>query len=581
MLDDTWICDRTPTDRFPDYTRGNAGEVMADPVSPLGWTFAFEPGMVMGVRDGHEQMGVFDADEYSDPPETFGLFGGYFFITLTQARLFGVRSGGGWQAVDQTFFDGTQDIPPYVEEDWHRSPCHEAKLQKTIGWVMTTPSVPDTDLIKREAQALRDSRPDLATQTDVQLLARAVATRRHLRAMAAQVVWTALGASVGSGIIPTITGDVDPAAATKLMSGLGDVDSADIAVQIFALSRMVRGSSRLTALFDAGSDDVLDRLESDRPEDQHFAAAVDAFMYEHGSRGPGEWDIYQWSYETRPAMLLSAVERARHSDDRHDPARTIAAGAAERERLIAHFTELLAEDPETQGTFLAAVTSAKVFMTARERCKSANIRAYGEVQMCFAELGRRMVERGHLAHPRQIFMLLDTEVEAFLDDPAPFTDVLAERERDYLSLYDLEPPYVINGDVPPLGEWKRRSDSTAEAVEVGDVLHGVAGSAGTATGTARVLLTLDDAGRLDPDDILIAPSTDPSWTPLFLVAGAAVTDIGAVGTHAVIVSREMGIPCVPSIPDATKRIPDGATITVDGDTGTVTVVALPGNEPTR
>ena len=92
MLGDTWICDRVPTERFPDYTRGNAGEVMAEPVSPLGWTFAFEPGMVYGVRDGHEQMGVFDADEYSDPPETFGLFGGYFYITLTQARLFGVRS---------------------------------------------------------------------------------------------------------------------------------------------------------------------------------------------------------------------------------------------------------------------------------------------------------------------------------------------------------------------------------------------------------------------------------------------------------------------------------------------------------
>jgi pyruvate,water dikinase len=84
-----------------------------------------------------------------------------------------------------------------------------------------------------------------------------------------------------------------------------------------------------------------------------------------------------------------------------------------------------------------------------------------------------------------------------------------------------------------------------------------------------------DPSRLEPGDILITVSTDPSWTPLFLAAGAVITDIGAVGTHAVIVSRELGIPCVPSISNATRRIPDGATITVDGTSGTVTIDALP------
>ena len=112
-------------------------------------------------------------------------------------------------------------------------------------------------------------------------------------------------------------------------------------------------------------------------------------------------------------------------------------------------------------------------------------------------------------------------------------------------------------------------------MQVGDVLKGVAGSPGTVTGTARILHSLDDADKLDPDDILIAESTDPSWTPLFLAAGGVITNIGAVGTHAVIVSRELGIPCVPSIADATRRIPDGATITLDGSLGTVTIDALP------
>jgi pyruvate,water dikinase len=172
-------------------------------------------------------------------------------------------------------------------------------------------------------------------------------------------------------------------------------------------------------------------------------------------------------------------------------------------------------------------------------------------------------------------MLLADEIDAFVAEPGAFTAKLAEREQDYLSLYELDPPYIVNGAAPPLSEWRRRGEGAVDPVKVGDVLSGVAGSPGEATGTARIMLDLSDPTRLEPGEILIAPSTDPSWTPLFLVAEAVITDIGAVGTHAVIVSRELGIPCVPSIADATKRIPDGATITVNGSLGTVTIDALP------
>ncbi len=72
MLGDRWICDRVPTERFPDYTRGNAGEVLADPVSPLGWTFGWEDGAVLGCVDGFEQMGIFDANEYGTRPNLSG-----------------------------------------------------------------------------------------------------------------------------------------------------------------------------------------------------------------------------------------------------------------------------------------------------------------------------------------------------------------------------------------------------------------------------------------------------------------------------------------------------------------------------
>ena len=89
-------------------------------------------------------------------------------------------------------------------------------------------------------------------------------------------------------------------------------------------------------------------------------------------------------------------------------------------------------------------------------------------------------------------------------------------------------------------------------------------------GRARVILDSDPTA-LEPGDAL-APLTDPSWTPLFVPAAGVVVDVGAALSHAIIVSRELGIPCVVSATDATKRIPDGALVRVDGDTGVVTIL---------
>ncbi len=90
-----------------------------------------------------------------------------------------------------------------------------------------------------------------------------------------------------------------------------------------------------------------------------------------------------------------------------------------------------------------------------------------------------------------------------------------------------------------------------------------------------MILAAADPLALEPGDVLVAPVTDPAWTPLFVPAGGVVVDVGAPLSHAIIVSRELGIPCVVSATDATKRIPDGATIEIDGDTGAVTIIELP------
>jgi len=153
--------------------------------------------------------------------------------------------------------------------------------------------------------------------------------------------------------------------------------------------------------------------------------------------------------------------------------------------------------------------------------------------------------------------------------------VIAQRLETFLELYDIDPPFVLTTDPPPLAEWPRRRRSQPDGsapTPVETVLTGLGGSAGCYTGRSRIITGLDQAGQIEPGDVLVAPFTDAAWTPLFLVAGAVVVDLGAINSHAMVVARELGVPCVVSVQDATSRIPDGALITVDGTAGTVTVM---------
>jgi len=195
-----------------------------------------------------------------------------------------------------------------------------------------------------------------------------------------------------------------------------------------------------------------------------------------------------------------------------------------------------------------------------------------------AELARRIATRG--GSPERWKTCL-VELDSYADyvaNPQPFAPVVEERAELHAKLEGLEPPFIVNGVVPPLADWPARGGQV-EALHAGEVIAGIAGCPGVATGVARVVLHPGEPGDLGPGDVLVAPITDPSWTPLFLAAEAVVVDVGATMSHAVIVSRELGIPCVVSATGATTRIKDGSTIEVDGNAGTVTILESTGATP--
>jgi pyruvate,water dikinase len=574
MAERIWVVDNDPSTTYPIYTRGNVGEVFPDAVAPLSWTAFGRPGAEPGWRDAFERFGVFDQDEFNpDELEILGVFGGYCYLNVSISRIFGVRVPGLTpELVDQSIWGEMPGAPPYRPLPTDESPKHTARIQKTVEWIFTTPDLPELREDQKRVQAIRDARPDLSAMSNEDLVARMRSYFDLFKELFSQHLYISYSALTVLGTIAGICQQAlgDPSLVMRLIAGVGDVDSAAPSFAMWDLGRRAAATPGVQAEFDTGLDGLLDRLRQ-RPEADEFVKHFDRFVYDFGSRGPNEWEMRCPTWETNPELALVSIDRMRVLDQAGDPTPSQQRLAAEREVIAADVLKGLEVAPEAQGQMAAALNAVKLFMPGRERTKTTIIKLTQELRLTAREIGRRMCELGVFDRPENVGMMCDGELDELIANPKKWRDTVMDREELYARLQALEPPFIIDGEVPPLQDWKKK-DRTPQHVPVGTTLAGLAGCPGRARGRARVILSPFDGADLQPGDVLVAPITDPSWTPLFVPASAVVVDVGAPISHAVIVSRELGIPCVVSVIDATRKIPDGALVEVDGTNGTVTLL---------
>ena len=204
------------------------------------------------------------------------------------------------------------------------------------------------------------------------------------------------------------------------------------------------------------------------------------------------------------------------------------------------------------------------------------------------ELGRRLTETGALASVDDVFFLTADELLAGASEGGgegayPPQERVQERKAALERFRRVTPPPMV-GSIPafepPDDGALFRAMMKTEMGSVGDsgdaqTLKGVAGSPGVARGTARVIRSLAEAGKLQPGDVLVAQMTLPPWTPLFSIVAAVVTDIGGVLSHCAIVAREYRIPAVVGAGRATKAVQDGQMLEVDGSAGVVRLLPPP------
>ena len=581
---DKWLVETDLSEEWDFYTRANIGEVFPDPVAPLSFQYFQHSGGLggseLGFRNAYYRIGAMAPDELPDDQCVFlGVTGGYAYLNASALRMLGHRAPGMTaKDIDDSFFGDAPGVPEFVVKPGFDRPDLTEKIGETFNWVLTTPDLPDVLEHERLMNELRANRPDLSAMSDRELIDYATTIAdTHFEMLFTEHIFVSFLATLPIGIITKVCAAVGrPTDALKLLAGLGDVESAAPAMAMWDLGRTAAASDDLNALFDGGYAGLHDRLlVSDSPDAAAFLKQFDDFTFKYGCRGPNEWEGRSPTWETAPDLALAAIDRMRLSAEPAAPRLRNADKASDRERIGAEITAMLEGDPETQGQFQAALHSATVFMPGRERTKTNTIKLVQEMRVAYNEFGRRRVADGTFRKVNDFGLLTRAELDEAVDDPGKFSGVLAEREALLEEVAALQEPFLFHGGRPDMSKYPRRDAVEITGVDAGEVVSGMPGCPGVVQGIARVVLDSHDPSALNPGDILVAPITDPSWTPLFVPAGGVVVDVGAALSHAIIVSRELGIPCVVSATDATKRIPDGATIEVDGDTGVVTIIEMP------
>ncbi|MEO7005548.1 MAG: NAD-dependent epimerase/dehydratase family protein [Terrimesophilobacter sp.] len=343
---------------------------------------------------------------------------------------------------------------------------------------------------------------------------------------------TNLVASAAQALVRRVAPDLDP---TVIRGGAAGLASAALLAGVHGLVEMSRAQPRVErALRTEPAEQVIKRLNN---IDRTFAAAFWQLIADAGHRGPGETELANLMYGDKPAQLIDVVRRMLDVAPRPMPNLGQRSGAAR-----------------------AAVFALNAAVRRRERAKDVAMRGTHALRSALREVGQRQSEAGVFAEVGDVFYLTPEE----LARPDRHADRIPVRraERDRLSALHLPPTFTLR--------WQSQSGDRSRAG--GGTLLGVGASPGVVRGPVRVVHAADEIDDIGPDTVLVLHVTDVGWTPLFGCVAAVVTDVGGLHSHAAIVAREFGVPCVVGTQRATLDLEDGTVVEVDGTRGTVTTV---------
>ena len=354
---------------------------------------------------------------------------------------------------------------------------------------------------------------------------------------------------------------VPPDLIDALSKGIPHNPTTTISLDLWDLTQEARP---LADLFEkTPTDQLAQALQATEPG-RRWWKRFEEFLARHGHRGEVELDITTPRWREDPTFLLQSVTNyLRHPSGTPTPPDMMAEGMRRREAAAAAIRAGLPFP--LRSLFQWLYERYILWLPFREAMKYTWLLGLEQARRVYRELGRRLAAARHLKTADDVFWLRLQEVHAWAESGAVTWTavVIASREREWREWTALRPPSLIVGS-------SDIEDTTVLTVPLpgSRLLRGTPVSAGHAEGVARVITDPHHAD-LRPGEILVTRYTDPAWTPLFFTAGALITEVGGVLSHGAVVAREIGLPAIVGVEDATARITSGQRVKVNAVDGTV------------
>ena len=553
------------------WTNCNLGEVAPDVLTPMTWSMMQR--MLIPLMGGFTRLLGLDAEKH--PP--VGLVAGrlYWHVNpgvatvqriIPPSKLVRIHSmfGGDQGRMDQLGqLDITEEDLPDVGFSW---PGYILSWPRNIYEIYSNrTSKGDAHLARFKARNDALDRFDIDA-TSIDELARMVGETLRDNLKEINLLFLLPGA-LAIGVFQKVCqhwlGDADLTLACRLHCAQGGIADTEAGLDLWRLAALAHNDPKMERLL--LSDDIWANI---RPElGSQFLLAWDRFMAEHGHHCRGELEFINARWAETPDYVLSLVRNYLRSVGQIDPIQKQSQLAQEVAELAEQCRQRLRSRIKRR-LFNWSLKRTQKVARDRENWKNEAVRQVAAFRRILLALGRRLQERGTLAHRDDIFFLQIPEVQPVVSGTVDFdlAECIATRRAEYERNCMFTPPPVVVGRFDPDKHIAPPIDTDME------VLYGIAVSPGVVTGRARVILRTDDDQHVEAGEILVAPFTDPAWTPYFLPAAGVVMDMGGVLSHGAIIAREYGIPAVVNVGPASKIIKTGQQIRVDADRGTVTIL---------
>ena len=359
----------------------------------------------------------------------------------------------------------------------------------------------------------------------------------------------------------------DPGELQTVLRGLPNNPTTEMDLQLWRIAKQIRRDDEAAQMLrTAPATELAERYRSaDLPA--AISDGMAGFLETYGHRAVAEIDLGVPRWSDDPTHILGVLANYLRLDRPElAPDVVFARGDREARQMIEQLTAKARHRGRLRSSAIRfALGRTRALAGIREVPKNDIVLVLASARRALGAIGTFLASRDLLETADDVYFLTLTETREAIDGEMPDGLIAERREAYQREMRRRRVPRVLLSD-------GTEPEGTVEVASGDGALVGVAASPGEATGPARVIL--DPVGaHLEPGEILVAPSTDPGWTPLFLTAGGLVMEMGGPNSHGAVVAREYGIPAVVGLPLATERLSTGQQLVVNGTAGTVAVNA--------